>query len=290
MPRPPSAPRGPRSRPLVRRAGQALAPLILLLLTGADPLHAQLRPLEPLAWQIFDPPTTLVAQLGVGVLHDQRASLAGTSGTLRELGNVSAIWRSGRIAIEAAGTVRRSFEDTHRYGDPHPTVQETGPRRSDSGDYSVGTIVRLTPDDRPALLALRFGTRLPNSDDAVGIDRDRTDFYALLGGRFRRGPLHLGGEAGLGIFGTHDLDYEQADPLLYTLTGDLSTRPVSLHAAFLGHRAGFGGWVQRGSESRSELRVGGGFGERLRLQVLYVHGLAEHSPSGGWLLSVRTHR
>jgi hypothetical protein len=251
---------------------------------------AQLRPLEPLPWRIFDPATTLSLHTGVGLLHDQRASLAGTSGSLLELGNFIGAWRSGRMAIEIGGTVRRRFEDRERFADPHPTVFNDGPRRTDSGDYNVGTLVRLTPEDAPGLLALRFGTRLPNSDDRSGIDRDRTDFYALLGGQLRRGQLRVSAEAGVGVFGSHDLDYEQSDPLLYSVTSEYSLGPATLHGTFLGHRAGFGGWVQRGNESRSEARMGVGVGHRHRLQLLYVHGLAQHSPSGGWLLSVGASR
>ncbi|CAN5841570.1 hypothetical protein BH23GEM8_BH23GEM8_13870 [soil metagenome] len=251
---------------------------------------AQIRPLEPMPWRVFDPATTLSLDAGVGLLHGQRASLAGTSGSLLEIGNFVGAWRSGRMAIEIGGTVYRRFEDRERYGEPHPSVSNDGPRRTDSGDYNVGTLLRLTPEDAPGLLAIRFGTRLPNSDDETGIDRDRTDFYALLGGRLRRGQLRVSAEAGVGIFGSHDLDYEQADPLLYSVTSEYSFGVATLHGTFLGHRAGFGGWVQRGNESRSEARMGVGVGHRHRLQLLYVHGLAQHSPSRGWLLSVGASR
>jgi hypothetical protein len=251
---------------------------------------AQLRPLEPMPWRVFETSNSITFDAGLGLFHDQRASLAGTRGTLLELGNFVGGWRSGRMAIEIAGTVHRRFEDRERYADPHPAVSDEGPRRTDSGDYSIGTIVRLTPEDPRGLLALRFGTRLPNSNDRTGVDRDRTDFYALLGGRLRHRQLRVSGEAGVGVFGTHDLRYEQADPLLYSLATEYSLGPATLHGSYLGHRSGFSGWVQRGSESRSEARLGAGIGQRHRLQLLYVHGLAEHSPSRGWLLSVGASR
>jgi hypothetical protein len=269
-----------------RGLGSACA-LLALLGAGPPPLQSQLRPLEPLPWHIFDPATSLQAGAGVGVLSGQRASLAGTEGTLREIGNLSAAWRSGRIALEAGGTVRRTFHDRSRFGEPHATVTRLGPRRADSGDFSVGTMVRLTPLGFPALAVVRFGTRLPNSDDHQGLDRDRTDFYATVGAQLQREGTRLGGEAGIGIFGSHDPDFEQADPLVYALTAEQRLGPGFLDAAYLGHRAGFGGWVQRGNESLSELRLGGGFGtrQRLRVRVQYVHGLSAYSPASGWLVS-----
>jgi hypothetical protein len=264
--------------------------VLLSIALGATTSAAQLRPLEPIPIDIFRPASVLHLAAGVGVFADQRASLAGTSGTLRELGNLSAAWRSGRFALEANGTVRRSFHDRDRFAEPHRTVTETGPRRSDSGDFSIGTLVRITPERFPAPLALRFGTRLPNSDDQVGIDRDRMDFYATLGGQLRRAGFSLTGEAGLGIFGTHDLEFEQTDPLLYSLTAEQRLGAAGVSASFLGHRAGFGGWVQRGSESRSELRMGASLGSRYRVSAQYVHGLAQFSPGSGWLVSVATRR
>jgi hypothetical protein len=259
-----------------------------LLLIAGTPIAtaAQLRPLEPLEWAVFEPSTRMIARAGFAALLDQRASFAGTRGSLLEVGNLAAAWRSGRIAIEAGGTIRRIFEDETRYAEAHPTVRNEGPRRTDSGDFNIGTVVRLTPDDRPALLALRFGTRLPNSDDEVGLDRDRTDFYALLGGRVRHHALHVAGEAGIGIFGTHDPEFEQADPLLYSLSAGYALGALSVHSHYLGHRAGFGGWVQRGSESRSELRLGAAVGGRYRLRLEHVRGLAAHSPSRGWRLDL----
>ena len=251
----------------------------------ATQIAAQLRPLEPVPAEVFAPRRSLLAEAGVGRLHEQRASLAGTTGALRENGNLRLVWRDGRFGLELAGTVRRSFRDGERFAPPHSSVHREGPDRADSGDYRVGTLLHLTGTDRPAGLILRFGTRLPNSDDGVGLDRDRTDFYATLAGRLLLRGLALTAEGGLGIFGTHDPEFEQSDPLLYSLVAEQTAGPATLHAAFLGHRSGFGGWVQRGNETLSELRTGVRVGDRFSVQILRVVGLAEFSPASGWLLS-----
>ena len=84
----------------------------------------------------------------------------------------------------------------------------------------MSTSVLLTPPEWRAQAALRFGTRLPTSDNAVGLDRDRTDFFALAGGRLRGERLSVAGEAGVGIFGTRSEHHEQSDALVYSLAAE----------------------------------------------------------------------
>src|SRR5688500_4654699 len=75
---------------------------------------AQLRPLEPIPWKVLTERETFRGHLGAAFLRDQRASLAGTSGDLWEVGNFSLAWRTGRVVLEAAGTAQRVFRDIER--------------------------------------------------------------------------------------------------------------------------------------------------------------------------------
>lgn len=61
---------------------------------------------------VFAGASSLSVEAGVSRLHDQRASLAGTSGTLTELGIFAVAWRTGRVALEFAGTARRTDNRT----------------------------------------------------------------------------------------------------------------------------------------------------------------------------------
>src|SRR5688500_13085557 len=141
---------------IVRQA--SFAAIALALVT---PATAQLRPLEPVAWEVFDAGRSVAVRIGAGVHEDQRASLAGTAGRLVELGNFVATWRSGRIALEAAGTVVRTLEDESRFAPAFGgALDEEGPDRFDAGDYRLLTTVLLTPPDAGTAVALRFGTRL----------------------------------------------------------------------------------------------------------------------------------
>lgn len=260
---------------------------IALLAAGAllcaSTAHAQLRPLDPPLWSVFDPATSLSVHLGVGLLPDQPATLAGTVGRLTELGRYQAAWRSGRLAIEAQGTVRRKFHDERRTDEPEAAVTTPGPARSDNGDHTISTTVRLTPD-RPSFATVRFGTRLPNSNNRVGLDRDRTDFFAMLGGQLRAGSYRAAGEAGLGIFGSRLANYEQSDVLVYSATLQRDGALVSAIASVTGEYTPH--MIPRGNEDRAETRVGVQVGRRLSLRLLWVHGLTPASPSDGVLIGL----
>jgi hypothetical protein len=262
--------------------GRAALAATLGIALGAAPAGAQLRPLEPAPWGVFDPGRTLSLQVGAGLLFDQTAALAGTVGRLAEVGNYQAAWRSGRVAIEIEGTILRAFHDERRYAEPDDAVRTPGPDRTDSGDHGISTIVRLTPD-RPSFATLRFGARLPNSNNRIGLDRDQTDFFALLGGQLRRGPYRAAAEAGLGILGTRRPDYEQSDVLVYTATLRREGALLTAVGEVTGHRTPH--MIPRGNEDLSESRLGLQVGHHLWLRALWVHGLTGSSPSDGVLLT-----
>lgn len=270
---------------MIRTASAILVPLMSL---AAIPSAAQIRPLEPLPTGTFDEDApSIFVRGGLGLFTEQRASLAGTIGTLREIGNFTLVWRTGRVALEAGGTVLRVFDDDSTYSSPIASVDAaSGPHRTDSGDYRVATAIRLTPDTWPATALLRFGTRLPTTDNTVGIDRDRTDFFALAGVQSSPGRWRLAGEAGLGVHGTHDPELEQSDVLVYSAIVEYRTPRVAPVISLVGHADGIRDGSIRGSEELAELRVGARFGRRANLRVEWVRGLVRQSPRSGYLLSV----
>ncbi len=275
--------------PLVRLAAAALAALAAVR-PGA-PAAAQLRPIEPAAWDVFEPGRVLAATAGVGVHERQRAALAGTEGRLLELGNFQLAWRSGRIAVEASGTALRVFADETSFAPPGEGVSDVGgENRTDAGDYRISTSVLLTPPGARAQAMVRFGTRLPTSDNTVGLDRDRTDFFALAGGRVRGGRLRLAGEAGVGIFGTRNESHEQSDALVYSLSAEYAVGPMTPALLLLGHADPFDAWTPRGNEDLTELRAGARVGGRYWLQAQWVKGLMEYSPGAGVLVSAGVSR
>ncbi|MGH7475648.1 MAG: hypothetical protein ACRELD_05110 [Longimicrobiales bacterium] len=254
----------------------ALAPLMLLI---APPLAAQLRPIEPADWAALEasaPATIAIGALGAA---GQRAALAGSRGTLLEIGIVHAALRTGRVLLEIeAGAVRVLDEDTVLEPPAAYTRASDGRRRVDAGDIVVSTLIALTPLDRAATAALRFGTRLPTSDNTAGLERDQTDFFVTFGGRARRDRLRLAAELGLAILGTRDPLYEQADMVTYAGGARLQTSLASPFVALVGQWNPSDSVRPRGIHNLAELRAGLVVGHRRFLEVTAARGLTALSP------------
>src|SRR5690606_32591253 len=212
-------------------------------------LHAQLRPLDPLDHGVYEPGTGVIVEVGAGVYDGQRASLAGTEGRLLEFGQLHVLWRWDRVAFEAAGTVLRRFDDRAVSSAPVPGTREVdGARRQDAGDFRLATVVTLWA--RPAgAVALRFGTRLPTTDNETGLERDRTDFFALVAAGWRLGPVQVAAESGVGIHGTRDDGMEQVDVWLYALSVGYRWGTVVPGVAFVGQADGLSGDSLRGTKT-----------------------------------------
>lgn len=249
--------------------------------------EAQLRPLEPFEWRMLDSARTVSVQVGAGWLEGQRASLAGTEGRLIEAATWRAFWRTGRIVLEAGGTGQRFFDESFRFAPAEPEVEaaEDGSRH-DAGDYRIFTAVRLTSENAPVRGILRFGTRLPTTDNRVGLDRDATDFMATLGGRAVRGRGSVAAEAGLGIFGTREERFEQDDLLLYTVRAEYDGGGIRPSITVLGQQVGAGHGEIRGNESLGEARLGARIGGRRWVLAEVVKGYTAFSPAWGVLLSL----
>ena len=249
---------------------------------------AQLRPLDPVDFSGFTGGTVHI-DAGLAVYDDQRASLAGVTGRLWEIGNVRVMIRTGRVILEFGGTVQRLFnEDTvwaAPFGDATPSSADG--ERHDAGDYRAATIVRLTRTGSATPLALRFGARLPTTDNRVGLDRDATDFFATLAARRAFARLSLAAEAGVSINGTRQSTYEQSDVFVYALTGELrAAAALTAFAVVLGQEDLHSRPAVRGNEDLGELRLGVRVGERRWVKLTWVHGYREFSPGNGWQLAV----
>jgi hypothetical protein len=265
-------------------------PALIALAFASPPASAQLRPFGPVDWELFDPSYNFTIGAGVGVMRNQELSLAGTRGHLTELGNFRVGWRSGRIGVEVAGTLYRRFEDQTITRPPALAADPpNGAVRHDAGDILASTMVRLTDERNPMLFALRFGTRLPTTSNEAGIERDRTDFFATLGARWRVGPFALGGEGGVGILGTHVDGVDQLDVLTYAFGLEWRVGPVVSQGVLVGqddvHKR-----VIRGNEDLSEVRVGLRAGDRIWISATAVKGIADFSPGHGFLLMVGLRR
>jgi hypothetical protein len=260
---------------------------IFLLLATAVPCMAQLRPLEPLHWRALEEGAAARAGIGIGVLGGQRASLAGTRGTLLELGNWFLTYRSGRFAFEFAGTAVRHFDDDDVLDPPYGrAAAPDGEARVDAGDVRIATLLRLFGDIDESVVVLRFGTRLPTTSDEPGLDRDRTDFFGTAAARHELASgVRLFGEAGVGIHSTMLDHYPQTDVIVYDagIEADIGSAG-GVRVRVLGHDD-LKERVIRGNEDLAEARIGGWLGHGRWVEAQVVRGLAEFSPDWGLLVS-----
>lgn len=262
---------------------------VALLFAGSLPSEAgaQLRPLEPADWQLIDGEGRVAGSIGGAKLFDQRASLAGTTGDLWEAGIFSLAWRTGRVVLEVAGTGQRYFSENDRFSEPHPEVDaDADGNRHDSGDYRLSTSVRLTPTGWPFVGAVRFGTRLPTTDNETGLDRDALDFFATLGAAGSLSSLFVAAEAGLGIHSTREVRFEQEDVLIYSARAELRGFVVIPSVAVLGQKHGTSHAAIRGVEDLGEIRAGLQTGRRYWLRVEAAKGYETFSPEAGVIVSI----
>lgn len=266
---------------LLRRVGAGVTVAIALVSASAEGA-AQLRPLDPVRWSALAEGTGVTAWVGGGYYDGQRASLAGTRGRLLEVGDVGLSWRTDRVAIVAAGTALRVFRDEDIFAPPvEETREPTGERRVDVGDFRLTTLIRLTSPGANPSAVLRFGARLPTTDNRTGLERDRTDFYATLAARAGRGPFHLAIESGVGVYGTREEHYEQSDMWVYAARLSYGGERISPSLGVVGHAHGRSGGPVRGNENLGELRLGVRIGGDRWLRIEGIRGLARFSPRLG---------
>lgn len=254
---------------------------------GAGPIEAQLRPLEPLDWGFWDTGASAALTLGSAFYSGQRASLAGTEGRLIELGTLTASVVLGRVVLQVHGTMARLYDERHVFAEPAGGARAPdGSRRIDTGDHQIHTIVRLTDHLAPYAAALRFGVRLPTTDNAVGLDRDQTDFFALLAGRALTGPVAVWGELGVGVYGTREVRPEQVDPMLYEVGLRLERSRLTPVVQLVGQWDTRPGTQLRGVEDQTELRAGLQWGRSRAVRVMSIWGLNGFSPEYGLRLTL----
>jgi hypothetical protein len=274
--------------PMLRKSSlpACLAAVLSLLIFTQNSALAQLRPLDPVDYHAFTG-NAVRLEVGGGTFDQQRASLAGISGRLWEAGNFRLQIRSDRVVLDFGGTLQRFFHVseiwTAPFGGAKPPPADGN--LHDSGDYRAATTVRLSNAKSATLTTLRFGARLPTTDNMVGLDRDATDFFSTLGAQRHFGALALSADAGLTINGTRTVTHEQSDILTYDVTAELERSGLSPYLISVGqedlHPHSF-----RGTEDLGELRLGVRSSGKRWLNVAWVHGYHRFSPGNGLLFSV----
>ena len=275
-------------RPAARGVAVVWVALVALL-ARPTAVDAQLRPLEPIDWQGFEEERGSVS-VGGTLLSGQRAAFLGTEGRLLEVGAMELTFRVDRLLLHVVASPYRRFTASDRFADPAVGVEPGEGARIDAGSVVATTTVPLGgPGARDAgrqHFALRFGMRLPTSNDVVGLERDETDVFATVGTRRVVGAWDLAAELGFGVFGVRSPDGGQTDPVLYAASVRRTGAVVRPYAEWTGHHDTRSVGAPRGNENLSEVRLGLEVGTRWWLDAHAIAGISTFSPDVGARLRV----
>jgi len=282
---------GLHAKAVETRCCQRFFLLVLFCLLAFLPLAAQNRPLQTSDAEIL-PPGTMRAEVGFDFLQDVNFPLSGLSGDLTSLGVIGVRMGVGKmVEVQLEGAVQ-NFLDVKKQGASFvPVLELTGPRSThDTGDFSLSTKIRIFGDrGRWPSLAMRFGFRMPNSNQARGVGTNSTDVFALFILQKHFGKLNLFGNAGVAILQSPNAKFSQNDVLLY---GGAFAYPLHRRLNVVGEAAGR--YSSRkittgliGTESRSQARFGfqvfaGGF----QWDVAGIAGLAKDDARSGFTFGI----
>ncbi len=232
------------------------------------------------------------AEVGFDFLQDVTFPLSGLSGDLTSVGVVDVRLGVGKIVeVQLQGAVQNFLDVKKRGASFVPVLELTGPQSThDTGDFSIATKIRIFGEqERRPSLAMRFGFKMPNSNQARGIGSNTTDVFAMLILQKHFGKLNLFGNAGVAILQSPNAKFSQNDVLLY---GGAFMYPLHRRLNAVGEVAGR--YSAReinadliGTGNRSQARLGlqifaGGF----QWDVAGIAGLARNDARTGFTFGV----
>jgi hypothetical protein len=155
--------------------------------------------------------------------------------------------------------------------------------RSDFGDWSLSTKIRLVPETHVLpIISFRPSMVLPNSNDAKGIGTNTTNVFGnILAGK-SIGQAFVFGNVGIGILSDTLHPRAQQDVLTYGLAGVL---PINTRISLLSELNGYKNPrvdPDPGTESRSQVRLGVQIRTAgVRWDVAGTAGVTRLDPRGG---------
>jgi hypothetical protein len=263
-----------------------LAGAALVICLSAAPALAQQRPLLT-----EDPETVgagrILLEAGVDYGRDVRFPASGLQGHLRRTPLIGlSIGLSSIAELQIDGGLHNHLRITGRDLDAPlaDVVAAEGDTTTSVEDIVLATKIRVVPEGlaRPSM-GVRFATRLPNASNESGLGLDTFDFLATVLVAKTVEQVRLVGNLGVGILGDPVIANRQNDVLTY---GVSFARAVSPAAEFVGEITGRAstrrGTPTPGTESRSQLRVGGRYtAGSWRGDVGLVFGVTSADPDIG---------
>jgi len=236
-------------------------------------------------------PGVIRIETGVEFLQDQRFPLSGLRGDVTRLGDTRlSFGLSSNVEFQIEWTIQNFLSIKSR--GPSAIPLKLGANESDSndvGDARLWMKIKLKNESRltPAV-GFRFGVELPNSNQALGIGNNTTNFYGMITAGKRVGDkLIVFGNLGIGILTAPLQATSQNDVLLYGLAGSYA---ASDRLNLVGEVNGFHSTRKTaplGTEDFSEARLGAQIKALgVRWYAAGVFGISSRAPRTGLAIGI----
>lgn len=260
-------------------------------LTLAAAVSAQQRPLLTEDVDVIRPGVVRI-EAGFEFLQDQRFPLSGLRGDLLKLADMRlSFGMSPNVEFQIEWTAHNFLSIDSR--GPSAVPLKLGANQSDVndvGDVTLWMKMKLRNETaRGPGLGFRFGVQLPNTNQALGIGSNTTNFFGMVtaGKRFLDRRLNVFGNVGLGILQAPVDRFTQNDVLLYGLAGMYE---VSDRINLVAEVNGFHSTRRRapiGTEDFSQARIGTQVRALgLRWSTAGIFGLSKRAPRTGLALGI----
>lgn len=252
---------------------------------------AQQRPLLTEDVDIVRPGVVRI-EAGFEFLQDQQFALSGLRGDMLKLGDMRVSFgMSPNVEFQIEWTAQNFLSIKSR--GPSAVPLKLGANESDVndvGDVTLWMKMKLRNETRRGPgLGFRFGVQLPNTNQALGIGTNTTNFLGMItaGKHFRDKRLNVFGNIGLGILQAPVDNFTQNDVLLYGLAGIYT---ASDRVNLVGEINGYHSTRKRapiGTEDFSEARIGAQIRALgVRWSTAGIFGLSKRAPKTGLALGV----
>ncbi|HEV8487052.1 MAG TPA: hypothetical protein VGV87_26135, partial [Blastocatellia bacterium] len=252
---------------------------------------AQQRPLLTEDVEVIKPGVIRI-ESGFEFLQNQRFAVSGLRGDLTRIADTRlSFGLASNVEFQIEWTVQNLLSiDQHGPSAIPLRLGASAADTNDVGDAKLWMKIKLRNESRRApSLGFRFGVELPNSNQALGIGTNTTNFYSTVnaGKRFLDQKLNLFGNVGLGILQAPLNQFTQNDVLMYGVAGIYT---VSDRFNVVGEVNGFHSTRKHapiGTEDFSEARLGAQVRALgVRWNAAGVFGLSKNAPRTGLVLGI----
>ncbi len=264
--------------------------LLLIFVSFTVAANAQQRPLITDDIDIV-PTGSVEVSAGVDFFQNAKFPLSGLRGDLTRIGDIRI--RQGfasNVEIQIEGTLQNFLAINSSFGPSAIPLNVSGNSTNDFDDITVSAKIKLLNETKtlPAI-GMKFGFRMPNTDQARGIGTNQINIFSKLiiqkrfGKRAGRTPLaNIYGNFGLGIMNAPLANFTQNDVFLFGVAGIFRINDRINIATEVNGRSSIRRNAPLGTESLAQLRIGTQIkASGLRFDTAAIFGLTRFSPRTG---------